>query len=77
MEMHLAAPFVLLIQHQFCWCEVKEGKCGLELGKRFLEKEYSDSWGWDCCGSAGCDGCVTASDRDRPGSHCATMARGK
>lgn len=33
MEMDLAAPIVLLIQGKFCWCEVKEGKCGLEFGE--------------------------------------------
>lgn len=45
MATYLAAPFVLLIQPKFCWCEVQEGKCGLELWKRSLEKEYGDSCG--------------------------------
>lgn len=45
MEIYLAAPIVLLIQPKFCWCEVKGGKCGLELRKRSLEKECGDSWG--------------------------------
>lgn len=45
MEMGSAAPIVLLIHPKFCWCEVKEGKCGLELWKRSLEKEYGGSWG--------------------------------
>lgn len=77
METCLAAPIVLLIQLKFCWCEVKEGKCGLELWKGSLEKQYGDSWGLNCHCSVGCDGCVTAADRDLLGSHCSTMARGE
>lgn len=45
MEMGSAAPIVLLIQPKFCRCEVKEAKCGLELWKRSLEKEYGGSRG--------------------------------
>lgn len=37
--MYLVAPIVPLIQREFCWGEVKGGKCGLEVRKRFLEKE--------------------------------------